>query len=262
MAGFQGYSRTRGSTPSVVDSIRNRQFPRCSAPGMTSASTLAREGDRGEAAAPAARSAPDSGRAARLPIQFPGLGGRGDESSPRGDRGGLCALGPVRAPAYLDERLGALLGPRDGEGFGILITWAEAIRWGGQISCRADFPRIGTLSVTTMMRKCCQNCHFLAKEIVNDAGTRHRWSWNQRERSELRLKEHYAAQCAQGVWDTGIDPHLNAQLPKILLKQRGDSCFFLAAQSGMSFPAAEKLIALQNLKKKAIGMRGPHSGFP
>ena len=111
------------------------------------------------------------------------------------------------------------------------------------------FQRIGTLSVTTMMRKCCQNCHFLAKEIVNDAGTRHRWSWDQRERSELRLKEHCAAQCAQGVWDTGIDPHLNAQLPKILLKQRGDSCFFLAAQSGMSFPAAEKLIELQNLKK-------------
>ena len=48
----------------------------------------ARESDRGEAAAPAAREAQDRGRAARVPIQFPGLGSRGNEPSPRGHRGG------------------------------------------------------------------------------------------------------------------------------------------------------------------------------
>ena len=42
----------------------------------------AREADRREAAAPAAREAQDRSRAARVPIQFPGLGSRGDESSP------------------------------------------------------------------------------------------------------------------------------------------------------------------------------------
>ena len=61
-------------------------------------------------------------RAARVPIQFPGLGGRGNGPSPRGDRGGpgacgpeqgrggLCALGPVRAPAPAHGRLGRLPG--------------------------------------------------------------------------------------------------------------------------------------------------------
>ena len=71
-------------------------------------------------------SARDRARAARFPVQLPGLGGGGDGSSPGGDRGspgpcgpepgrgGLCPLGPVRTQACPDERLGALPGPRDG----------------------------------------------------------------------------------------------------------------------------------------------------
>ena len=62
----------------------------------------------------------DRSRAARFPLDFPGLGGRGNGSSPGGDRGGpgacgpkqgrggLCPLGPVRASAYPDGRLGSL----------------------------------------------------------------------------------------------------------------------------------------------------------
>ena len=58
--------------------------------------------------------------------------GREDRSSQGGDRGGpgacgpepcrgrLCPIGPVRAPAHVDERLGALPGPRIGGGSGAL----------------------------------------------------------------------------------------------------------------------------------------------
>ena len=75
-------------------------------------------------------SARDRARAARFPVQLPGLGGRADGSSPGGDRGSpgacgpepcrgsLCPLGPVRAAAYPDGRLGALPGPRVGGGPG------------------------------------------------------------------------------------------------------------------------------------------------
>ena len=71
------------------------------------------------------------------------------------------------------------------------------------------------------MRECCQNCHFLAKATVAASGPIHRWSWNEQERIDLHLKRGEAAQCAQGVWDTGVDPHLNSRLSEILLKQRG-----------------------------------------
>ena len=79
-----------------------------------------RQADRRDAAAQAAAAAQDRGRAARLPLQLPGLGGRGDEppaGSDRGgagarrdepDRGGVRALGPVRAPAAAHERVGHL----------------------------------------------------------------------------------------------------------------------------------------------------------
>ena len=96
---------------------------------------------------------------------------------------------------------------------------------------------------------CCKNCHFLAKATVSVNGARHRSSWNEQERSDRRINERAAAQCAQGVWDTGIDPHLNSRLDEILLEPRKDSCFFVKVQPGMSFAAAEKLIELWNLKK-------------
>ena len=69
--------------------------------------------------APGAR---DRGRAPRVPVLVPRLGGRRDGSSPRGGgggagaqgpqpgRSGLSAHGPVRAPAPAHGRLGELLG--------------------------------------------------------------------------------------------------------------------------------------------------------
>ena len=49
----------------------------------------------------------DRGRAARFPLQFPGLDGRGDESSPRGDRGGPSTRGPEQGRGGL-QALGPL----------------------------------------------------------------------------------------------------------------------------------------------------------
>ena len=75
-----------------------------------SVSQSARQAARGEATAPYAREAQDRGRAPRVSLQLPRLGGRGDESSARGHRSGprtcgpeqgrgsLSAHGPVRAP--------------------------------------------------------------------------------------------------------------------------------------------------------------------
>ena len=71
-----------------------------------------------------AQGAEDRGRAARLPVVVPGLGGRGNRSSTRGGGGGAGAQGPqpgrgrvpshgsVRAAASADERLGRVSGPR------------------------------------------------------------------------------------------------------------------------------------------------------
>ena len=99
------------------------------------------------------------------------------------------------------------------------------------------------------MKQCCLKCHFLAKSTRSDTGHELRFTWNERERSQLRVDDHYAAQCAQGVWDTGIDPHLKAKLPAILQKKRRNSCFFIKHQLGMSFKAAEKLLALKAAKR-------------
>ena len=99
------------------------------------------------------------------------------------------------------------------------------------------------------MRKCCLNCHFLTKSYPGPQGTPARFSWNEQERDNLRVDNHYAAECAQGVWDTGIDPHLNERLPEILKKPRRNTCFFIRMQPGMSYQAAEKLLNLKSLRK-------------
>ena len=103
------------------------------------------------------------------------------------------------------------------------------------------------------MQNCCKNCHFLAKEWVDSGGRRNSFSWDDQERSDPRIKDNYSAKCAQGIWDTGIDPKLKSGLPELLQKQRGDTCFFVERQAGMSFQAAEKLHKIRyetrNLKK-------------
>ena len=102
------------------------------------------------------------------------------------------------------------------------------------------------------MRHCCKNCHFLVKEHRDPTGGIYRFSWNKRERSDLRVDEQYAANCFQGIWDTGVDPSLNKRLPEILNKQRRDDCFFIEPQEGMLFAAALELHKIRNLKKSYL----------
>ena len=78
-----------------------------------------------KAAAPASPELQDRGRAARLPLELSGLGGRRDGSSARGhrsgpracgpeqSRGGLSAHGPIRASAPAHERLGGVPGRQE-----------------------------------------------------------------------------------------------------------------------------------------------------
>ena len=80
-------------------------------------------------------------RAAWIPVQLPGLGGRGDGPSARGrrggagaqspesGRGGLRPLGPVRAAAAADERLGGLPHRRTPPG-GVVAALTPYRRWG------------------------------------------------------------------------------------------------------------------------------------
>ena len=94
-------------------------------------------------------------------------------------------------------------------------------------------------------RHCCKNCHFLAKE-VNDSGGIRRLAWSNQERTSLQVKDHYAANCHRGVWDTGIDPSLNSHLSNILLQDRKNQCFFIEVHEGMSYPAAIELQRIKN----------------
>ena len=94
-------------------------------------------------------------------------------------------------------------------------------------------------------KHCCRNCHFLAKTF-NDGERTLQSSWNQEERSNLYVKNHYAAECAEDVWSTGVSPQMNANLNEVLLQDRGDSCFFFEIHEGMSFSAARKLWRIRN----------------
>ena len=88
---------------------------------------------------------------------------------------------------------------------------------------------------------CCKNCHFLTKTNRDIVGNTYRFSWNIHERSEFELEKCYSASCYKGIWDTGIDPHLNSRIKDILLENRKHSCFFIETHEGMSFQAAAEL---------------------
>ena len=112
-------SRRAGADPRCGAGARRWNQPaRVSRPG--------RQADRRDAAVAAASQSQDRGRAPRLPLELPRLGG-GDDQLPAGgdrigpgargdepDRGGVCALGPFRAEAPAHERVGGLPGGRPG----------------------------------------------------------------------------------------------------------------------------------------------------
>ena len=98
------------------------------------------------------------------------------------------------------------------------------------------------------MKHCCKNCHFLAKVHVGRTGEERTHTWGEEERSNLRLRieEDHRAACRKGIWDTGVDPHLNSSLKDILLEDRKDNCFFIEAHKGMLFDTANELLRLRN----------------
>lgn len=100
---------------------------------------------------------------------------------------------------------------------------------------------------------CCRNCHFLAKSHVGPGGAVPRLTWNDKERSNCHIADHYSAECARGVWSTGVDPNLSSRLAKIIALDRKDDCFYIEYRKGMLFQAAIELHRLRydnrNLKK-------------
>ena len=59
--------------------------------------------------------------------------------------------------------------------------------------------------------KTCRTCHFLAKSHVDLTGREFTFTWDEAERVEGAVADHYAAECAQGVWSTRIDPAIQLE---------------------------------------------------
>ena len=95
------------------------------------------------------------------------------------------------------------------------------------------------------LKKCCKNCHFLAKYTASRDGKVLTFSWNAEERSALQVSELYAAECHKGIWSEGISPAIKNEFNEILLKERADTCFFIETQEGMSYQAAGELFRLR-----------------
>ena len=95
------------------------------------------------------------------------------------------------------------------------------------------------------LKKCCKNCHLLAKYTASRDGKVLTFSWNAEERSALQVSELYAAECHKGIWSEGISPAIKNEFNEILLKERADTCFFIETQEGMSYQAAGELFRLR-----------------
>ena len=111
---------------------------------------------------------------------------------------------------------------------------------------------ISTKGVST--NHCCRNCHFLAKYALTDGGQEHKWTWDAKERSDLKVKDHYGVECAKGIWSAGIDPEINSRLEEELLKERNE-CFFLEydeANKSMTFDAATELLQFRGEESQQI----------
>lgn len=89
-------------------------------------------------------------------------------------------------------------------------------------------------------KKCCKNCHFLAKYRRLEDGQEIKQTWNSKEKNKANLHLDWAAECYREVWSTGIEPSLRQQLSSLINQERRDF-FFFPIHKGMSFPAAAKL---------------------
>ena len=95
-------------------------------------------------------------------------------------------------------------------------------------------------------KHCCKNCHFLNKTFRNERGAHAELNWNEEDRDNLKVEDHYTASCWRGIWNTGIDPGLNSRLPDILTENRRDECFFIEYHPGMSYQGATELHRIRN----------------
>ena len=91
------------------------------------------------------------------------------------------------------------------------------------------------------VKHACINCHFLAKDLRDGAGSAYSFSWTKKDRDGRSIDDQYAPRCHFGVWDAGIDPSVRQRLDSVLSLDRGRECFFIETHEGMSFPAAREL---------------------
>ncbi len=91
------------------------------------------------------------------------------------------------------------------------------------------------------MKQRCVNCQFLCKVHLNHAGKESRHTWNSEERELGFIGEHYSAVCAEGVWSTQVNPHIDPR-DEIYKNRRKDCLSFVEIHSGMTFQAAKALL--------------------
>ncbi len=96
------------------------------------------------------------------------------------------------------------------------------------------------------MRKCCLNCHFLAKTHGE-----FKFAWDRTERAAGKVDNPpFRSMCRMGVWNPFIDQP-DRPLAEVLQKRRGNRCFFTPYQPGMSFDAAKKLLEQQAQQRRS-----------
>ena len=90
------------------------------------------------------------------------------------------------------------------------------------------------------MSKKCVNCQFLCKVHLDNRGAESRHTWSAQERSNGCVAEYYSPSCAEGVWSTQVDPHIDPSV-EIHKNRKGDCFAFVEILNGMTFVAAREL---------------------
>ena len=93
-----------------------------------------------------------------------------------------------------------------------------------------------------------QNLPLFGEKPRDRVGQEPRLTWDEGERQTGEVAEYYAAECAQGIWSTRIDPSL--KLENVLATNRKRGCFYVKTMQGMSFPAARTLLEHQERNRR------------